>query len=132
MNLGLALATVNFFLINLRAGHCYQRVSMLTADGADRTLGDTIEDERRPPPDDDAAQRFLKTDVRNVLSCLTEREQEVIRLRYGRLDTGQSMTLAQAGRMLQLTPERIRQLEVRAIRKLRNNDQISELKAYLN
>lgn len=106
-------------------------LDMITTDGADRTLGDTIEDERGPLPDDDAAQRFLRRDVLNILSCLTEREQEVIKLRYG-LDTGEGMTLAQTGRALQLTSERIRQLEVRAIKKLRNNDHIGELKAYLN
>jgi RNA polymerase primary sigma factor len=100
-------------------------------EGADRTLGDMIQDEQILPPEDDAAARLLKKDVQDVLCCLTEREQAVIKLRFG-LDTGETLTLAQTGRLLQLTPERIRQLEVKAMKKLRSNTRIAELKEYLN
>ena len=95
-------------------------VSMETpvGDEEDSQLGDFIQDDSTPVPMDEATQMMLREQIRESLSVLTEREQEVLRLRYG-LDDGRPRTLEEVGKQLKVTRERIRQIEAKALRKLR-------------
>jgi len=93
-------------------------------------LGDFIQDDNIPVPADEAAFVFLKEQLLAVLSTLTEREQKVLRLRFG-LDDVRARTLEEVGREFNVTRERIRQIEAKALRKLRHPSRSRKLKDYL-
>ncbi len=96
----------------------------------DSHLGDFIPDEDIPAPADAAAYTLLKEQLINVLDTLTEREEKVLRLRFG-LDDGRARTLEEVGKEFQVTRERIRQIEAKALRKLRHPSRSKKLKDYL-
>ena len=96
----------------------------------DSKIGDFIEDESSISPMEAATRTMLKSQLMNVLGTLTPREQKVIRLRYG-LDDGCPKTLEQVGQEFQVTRERIRQIEAKALRKLRNPSRSKKLKDFL-
>ncbi|HSR47703.1 MAG TPA: RNA polymerase sigma factor RpoD [Anaerolineales bacterium] len=93
-------------------------------------LGDFIEDETMPEPVDAAALELLKEHVQSVLSVLTERERQVLQMRFGLLD-GKDYTLEEVGRYFNVTRERIRQIEAKALRKLRHPTRSRHLRDYL-
>ena len=107
-------------------------VSMETPIGEeeDSHLGDFIEDDNVPAPADAAAFTLLKEQLKEVLGTLTEREQKVLRLRFG-LDDGRARTLEEVGKEFNVTRERIRQIEAKALRKLRHPSRSRKLKDYL-
>jgi len=96
----------------------------------DSHLGDFIQDENVPVPADAAAFTLLKEQLVEVLGTLTEREQKVLRLRFG-LDDGRARTLEEVGKEFNVTRERIRQIEAKALRKLRHPSRSRKLKDYL-
>ncbi len=96
----------------------------------DSLLGDFILVETVPVPSDAAAFTLLKEQLVEVLSTLTEREQKVLRLRFG-LDDGRARTLEEVGKEFNVTRERIRQIEAKALRKLRHPSRSRKLKDYL-
>jgi RNA polymerase primary sigma factor len=99
-------------------------VSMETpvGDEEDSSLGDFIRDETTPVPADEAARSMLKAQIRTILSeDLTSREQQVLRLRYG-LDDDRPRTLEEVGKLLNVTRERIRQIEAKALRKIKRKN----------
>ena len=96
----------------------------------DSHLGDFIKDDNVPVPADAAAFTLLKEQLEEVLSTLTEREQKVLTLRFG-LDDGRARTLEEVGREFNVTRERIRQIEAKALRKLRHPSRSRKLKDYL-
>ncbi len=98
-------------------------VSMETpvGDEEDSSLGDFIRDDTTPHPADEAARTMLREQIREILGDLTEREQQVLRLRYG-LDDDRSRTLEEVGKQLNVTRERIRQIEAKALRKLKRKN----------
>ncbi|MCI9190142.1 MAG: RNA polymerase sigma factor RpoD [Lachnospiraceae bacterium] len=108
-------------------------VSMETPIGEeeDSHLGDFIEDDKVPVPADAAAFTLLKEQLVEVLGTLTEREQKVLRLRFG-LDDGRARTLEEVGKEFKVTRERIRQIEAKALRKLRHPSRSRKLKDYLD
>lgn len=97
---------------------------------ADGSLGDFIEDTAAEAPADAAFLQLLRESVEDVLASLPEREQDVLKLRYG-LEDGQIRTLEEVGRAFKLTRERIRQIEAKALRKLRHPSRSKKLKDYL-
>lgn len=97
----------------------------------DSHLGDFLQDENAPIPADAAAFTLLREQLLEVLETLTEREQKVIRLRFG-LDDGRARTLEEVGREFNVTRERIRQIEAKALRKLRHPSRSRKLKDYLD
>ena len=97
----------------------------------DSHLGDFIQDDNVPVPADAAAFSLLKEQLNEVLGTLTEREQKVLRLRFG-LDDGRARTLEEVGKEFNVTRERIRQIEAKALRKLRNPSRSRKLKDYLD
>ncbi len=97
----------------------------------DSHLGDFIQDDNVPVPADAAAFTLLKEQLVEVLGTLTEREQKVLRLRFG-LDDGRARTLEEVGREFSVTRERIRQIEAKALRKLRHPSRSRKLKDYLD
>ncbi len=97
----------------------------------DSHLGDFIQDDNVPVPADAAAFTLLKEQLSEVLSTLTEREQKVLRLRFG-LDDGRARTLEEVGREFNVTRERIRQIEAKALRKLRHPSRSRKLRDYLD
>ncbi len=97
----------------------------------DSHLGDFIQDENVPVPADAAAFTLLKEQLVEVLDTLTDREQKVLRLRFG-LDDGRARTLEEVGREFNVTRERIRQIEAKALRKLRHPSRSRKLKDYLD
>ena len=97
----------------------------------DSHLGDFIQDENVPVPADAAAFTLLKEQLKEVLETLTEREQKVLRLRFG-LDDGRARTLEEVGKEFNVTRERIRQIEAKALRKLRHPSRSKKLKDYLD
>jgi RNA polymerase primary sigma factor len=97
---------------------------------ADGSLGDFIEDKAAEAPADAAFLQLLRESVEDVVASLPEREQDVLRLRYG-LEDGQIRTLEEVGRAFKLTRERIRQIEAKALRKLRHPSRSKKLKDYL-
>ena len=96
----------------------------------DSHLGDFIQDENVPVPADAAAFTLLREQLDEVLQTLTEREQKVLRLRFG-LDDGRQRTLEEVGTVFDVTRERIRQIEAKALRKLRHPSRSRKLKDYL-
>ena len=97
----------------------------------DSHLGDFIQDDNVPVPADAAAFTLLKEQLVEVLSTLTERDQKVLRLRFG-LDDGRARTLEEVGKEFNVTRERIRQIEAKALRKLRHPSRSRKLKDYLD
>ncbi|MBP5415695.1 MAG: RNA polymerase sigma factor RpoD [Lachnospiraceae bacterium] len=97
----------------------------------DSHLGDFIPDDNIPVPADAAAFTLLKEQLLEVLSTLTDREQKVLRLRFG-LDDGRARTLEEVGKEFNVTRERIRQIEAKALRKLRHPSRSRKLKDYLD
>ena len=97
----------------------------------DSHLGDFIEDENALAPEDAASLMLLKEQLDKVLSTLTEREAKVLRLRFG-LEDGRSRTLEEVGKEFDVTRERIRQIEAKALRKLRHPSRARHLKGFLD
>ncbi|MFC1945352.1 RNA polymerase sigma factor RpoD [Chloroflexota bacterium] len=96
----------------------------------DSPLGNSIEDRNAPPPADVASKQLLKEQIEDVLGTLTPREQRVLQLRFG-LEDGRSRTLEEVGKEFNVTRERIRQIEAKALRKLRHPSRSRRLKDYL-
>jgi RNA polymerase primary sigma factor len=96
----------------------------------DSSLGDFIEDHDATAPADAAAFELLKEQLEDVLDTLTEREENVLRLRFG-LDDGRTRTLEEVGQVFGVTRERIRQIEAKALRKLRHPSRSKRLKDFL-
>ena len=96
----------------------------------DSHLGDFVEDSESPAPSDSASYALLREQLCNVLRTLTPREEEVIKLRFG-LEDGRPRTLEEVGRQFKITRERIRQIEAKALRKLRHPSRSKTLKDYL-
>jgi RNA polymerase primary sigma factor len=94
------------------------------------SLGDFIEDEDAPSPMDAAAREMLREQVQHALASLSEREREVLELRFGLTD-GKEHTLEEVSRYFNVTRERIRQIEAKALRKLRHPARSRELRDYL-
>lgn len=96
----------------------------------DSQMGDFIQDENTPMPEDAAASIMMREQLMEALSSLTDREQKVLRLRFG-LDDGEPKTLEEVGKVFGVTRERIRQIEAKALRKLRHPTRSRKLKEYL-
>ena len=96
----------------------------------DSSLGDFIEDEDRISPEDAAANQLLKEQIASILSTLSDREQKIIKMRFG-IGGGKSHTLEEVGAEFSVTRERIRQIEAKALAKLRKNKDTKKLKEYL-
>jgi RNA polymerase primary sigma factor len=111
-----------------------QDISSLDAsvheDEEDSVLGDFIEDEDTISPEESATNQLLKEHVKDMLSGLTEREQKIIRLRFG-LEDGRNYTLEEVGQEFSVTRERIRQIEAKALAKLRKHKDAKKLHDYL-
>ena len=99
-------------------------------DEEDSVLGDFIEDEETISPEDSATNKLLKEQVQDVLSSLSDREQKIVRMRFG-LDNGKSHTLEEVGQEFAVTRERIRQIEAKALAKLRKHKDAKKLYEYL-
>ncbi|GAA0482577.1 RNA polymerase sigma factor RpoD [Salinibacillus aidingensis] len=97
----------------------------------DSHLGDFIEDQEAQSPSDHAAYELLKEQLEDVLDTLTDREENVLRLRFG-LDDGRTRTLEEVGKVFGVTRERIRQIEAKALRKLRHPSRSKRLKDFLD
>lgn len=97
----------------------------------DSHLGDFIEDNEAVSPSDHAAYELLKEQLEDVLDTLTDREENVLRLRFG-LDDGRTRTLEEVGKVFGVTRERIRQIEAKALRKLRHPSRSKRLKDFLD
>ena len=96
----------------------------------DSHLGDFIEDQDATSPADHAAYELLKEQLNDVLDTLTDREENVLRLRFG-LDDGRTRTLEEVGKVFGVTRERIRQIEAKALRKLRHPSRSKQLKDFM-
>jgi RNA polymerase primary sigma factor len=96
----------------------------------DSHLGDFIEDQKIREPDDEASRKLLREQLRQVLGSLSEREREVLSMRFG-LQDGHIRTLEEVGQAFGVTRERIRQIEVKALRKLRHPTRSKKLRDYL-
>lgn len=99
-------------------------------DDEDSVLGDFIEDEDAASPEDAAAGQLLKEQVQEILDVLTEREQKILKMRFG-LEDGKSHTLEEVGQEFSVTRERIRQIEAKALTKLRKHKDAKKLYEYL-
>jgi len=97
----------------------------------DSHLGDFIPDEDSPAPSDAASYTLLKEQLNEVLHTLTPREEQVLKLRFGLLD-GHTRTLEEVGKEFDITRERIRQIEAKALRKLRHPSRSKRLRDYLD
>ena len=97
----------------------------------DSHLGDFIPDDESPAPHDSAAYTLLKEQLEEVMSTLTPREAKVLKLRFG-LEDGKARTLEEVGKVFQVTRERIRQIEAKALRKLRHPSRSKRLKDYMS
>ena len=96
----------------------------------DSHLGDFIKDESSMSPEKYAISEMLKSELNDVLKTLTEREEKVLRLRFG-IDDGQSLTLEEVGKIFGVTRERIRQIESKSLRKLKHPSRSKKLKDFL-
>ena len=99
-------------------------------DDEDSVLGDFVEDEERDSPEDSAANQILKEQLSEIIATLTDREQKIIRLRFG-IGGGRPHTLEEVGAEFDVTRERIRQIEAKALAKLRKNKDTKKLHEYL-
>ena len=99
-------------------------------DDEDSDLGDFVEDEERASPEDSAANQILKEQLSEIIATLTDREQKIIRLRFG-IGGGRPHTLEEVGNEFDVTRERIRQIEAKALSKLRKNKDTKKLHEYL-
>lgn len=97
----------------------------------DSHLGDFIPDEDAPVPAEAAAYSLLKEQIEEVLNTLNDREQKVLKLRFG-LEDGRARTLEEVGKEFDVTRERIRQIEAKALRKLRHPSRSKKLRDYLD
>ena len=97
----------------------------------DSQLGDFIKDDSSLSPMDSASATMLKEELETAMESLTERERKVIRLRFG-LDDGKTRTLEEVGKEFEVTRERIRQIEAKALRKLRHPSRSRKLKDFLD
>ena len=97
----------------------------------DSHLGDFIQDDDSPAPHDSAAYTLLKEQLEDVMSTLTPREAKVLKLRFG-LEDGKARTLEEVGREFEVTRERIRQIEAKALRKLRHPSRSKKLRDYMS
>ncbi len=97
----------------------------------DSHLGDFVEDSDSPAPSDSASYSLLREQLCNILHTLTPREEQVIKLRFG-LEDGRPRTLEEVGKKFEITRERIRQIEAKALRKLRHPSRSKTLKDYLS
>ena len=97
----------------------------------DSHLGDFIQDEDSPAPQDAASYTLLREQLEEVMKTLTPREAKVLRLRFG-LDDGKARTLEEVGKEFDVTRERIRQIEAKALRKLRHPSRSKKLRDYMN
>ena len=97
----------------------------------DSHLGDFIPDEDSPAPQDSAAYTLLKEQLEDVMNTLTPREAKVLKLRFG-LEDGKARTLEEVGKVFEVTRERIRQIEAKALRKLRHPSRSKKLRDYMN
>ncbi|TAH35753.1 RNA polymerase sigma factor RpoD [Candidatus Saccharibacteria bacterium] len=97
----------------------------------DSVLGDFIEDEDAASPEDAAAGQLLKEQVQDILNSLTEREQKIVKMRFG-LEDGKNHTLEEVGQEFSVTRERIRQIEAKALAKLRKHKDAKKLYEYLS
>jgi RNA polymerase primary sigma factor len=96
----------------------------------DSHLGDFIQDESNMSPEEYATNEILKEEIKNVLDTLQDREKEVLELRFG-LKDGTSHTLEEVGKKFNVTRERIRQIEAKALRKLRHPSRARKLRDFL-
>ena len=99
-------------------------------DDEDSVLGDFVEDEERDSPEDSAANQILKEQLSEIIATLSDREQKIIRLRFG-IGGGRPHTLEEVGNEFDVTRERIRQIEAKALSKLRKNKETKKLHEYL-
>ncbi len=99
-------------------------------DDEESVLGDFVEDSERDSPEDGTANQSLKEQIAEILTTLSEREQKIIRLRFG-IGGGRSHTLEEVGNEFSVTRERIRQIEAKALSKLRKHKQTKKLHGYL-
>jgi RNA polymerase primary sigma factor len=97
----------------------------------DSHIGDFIEDDASPAPADAASYTLLREQLCEVLHTLTPREEQVLKLRFG-LEDGRQRTLEEVGQQFNITRERIRQIEAKALRKLRHPSRSKKLKDYLD
>ena len=97
----------------------------------DSHIGDFIEDQESPAPAEAASYELLREQLNEVLHTLTPREEQVLRLRFG-LEDGRQRTLEEVGQQFNITRERIRQIEAKALRKLRHPSRSKKLRDYLN
>jgi RNA polymerase primary sigma factor len=97
----------------------------------DNSLGELVQDENSTPPEVSTESNLMASDIRGVLSVLTPREREILILRYG-LQDGQQRTLEQVGKLVGITRERTRQIELKALRALRQSDVTDKLRDYLD
>jgi RNA polymerase primary sigma factor len=100
-------------------------------DDEDSVLGDFVEDEDRISPEDSAANQMLKEQLADIISTLSDREQKIIKLRFG-IGGGRPHTLEEVGAEFSVTRERIRQIEAKALSKLRKNKDTKKLQEYLH
>jgi len=105
-------------------------LEMPIGDQEDSHLGDFIEDQKMPAPADAASRQLLREQVEEVLDTLSDRERDVLYMRYG-LDDGRTRTLEEVGKVFGVTRERIRQIEAKALRKLRHPSRANMLRDYL-
>ncbi len=115
----------------LRAAQVPVSLDAPLGEGGDAVVGDFVEDRASSPPADTASARLLKEDIADILSELTPREQRVLVQRFG-LEDGRSRTLEEVGLEIGVTRERIRQIEAKALRKLRQPRRSRRLKGYLD
>lgn len=99
-------------------------------DDEDSVLGDFVEDEERDSPEESASNQILKEQLSEIIATLTDREQKIIRLRFG-IGGGRPHTLEEVGNEFDVTRERIRQIEAKALSKLRKNKDTKKLHEYL-
>jgi RNA polymerase primary sigma factor len=97
----------------------------------DNSLGELVQDESSTPPEVSTESALMASDIRGVLSVLTPREREILILRYG-LKDGQQRTLEQVGKLVGITRERTRQIELKALRALRQSNATTKLRDYLD
>lgn len=97
----------------------------------DGKLGDFIEDEQAETPATSVTKEFLREDIIEVMAGLSARERDVLRLRFG-LDDGRQRTLEEVGQLFAVTRERIRQIEAKALRKLRHPNRSRRLREYID